>query len=358
MANQVLYGFHNLQDLFNRRVTEVGVATVNQAVQLSLAEHNRQINALTGLFAFQTTDFKTRFISASSARLQPLDEKGRSRPIKTAGYYDVAFPLQMGGSAWGVDFVTSQKMRVDEVNTTLYTLQMADARWMRDHILAALFTNASWSFSDKLKGTLTVQGLANNDSVVYNIISGADAGATDNHYYAQANAIADGADNPFPTIYDELTEHSENSGEVVVLVPSNQTASIEALANFKEKSDPNIREGANTALLVGNLQAQVPGKVIGYVDKCWIVEWKSLPDNYLIAVTTGGEPPLAMRQDEESSLQGFIQVGDDTRHNFPFYEYQYIRRAGFGGWNRVGALVYRIGNASYAIPTNYTSPMA
>jgi hypothetical protein len=355
MANQVLYGFHNLQDLFNRRVTEVGVSTINTAVNLSLAEHNKQIEALLSLFATRTTDHKTRFSSVSAARLQPLDNNGRARPIKPSGYYDVSFPIQMGGSAWGADFVTSRKMRVEEVNNAMMTLQMADARWMRDHILAALFTNTDWTFVDELKGTLTVKGLANGDAVKYNIISGADSGATDTHYYAEANAIDDGADNPFPTIHSELTEHPENSGDVVVLVPTNLVASIEALANFKEKSDPNIREGANTATLIGNLQAQVPGTVIGYVDKCWIVEWRSMPDNYMVAVTTGGDRPLAMREDEETSLRGFIKA--DDREDYPFYESQYIRRAGFGGWNRVGALVYYIGSDTYAIPTGYTSPM-
>lgn len=356
MANQVLYGFHNLKDLFNRRVTEVGVSVINTAITASLTEHNRQIDSLLSMFVRRTTDFKTRFLSVNSARLQPLDENGRARPIKTSGYYGTAFPLHYAGTAWGYDYIASQKMRIEEVNNTLSTLQMADARWMRDHVLAGLFTNADWTFSDPQHDSLTINGLANGDSVKYTILQGADDGATDNHYYAQANAIADGADNPFPTIYDELVEHPENSGDVIVLVPSNLTASVEALANFKEKSDPNIREGANTSVLVGNLQAQVPGKVIGYVDKCWIVEWKSLPDNYLIATTTGGDRPLAMREDEETSLRGFIKVAE--RNDHPFYESQYIRRAGFGAWNRVGALVYRIGNGSYAIPTNYTSPMA
>lgn len=356
MANQVLYGFHNLKDLFARRVTEVGVSVINDAVDNTMAEHNRQIDSLVGLFATRTTDHKTRFLSTAAARLQPLDNNGRARPIKPSGYYDVGFPLQMAGGAWGADFVTSKKMTVEEVNNAMSTLIMADARWMRDHILAALFTNASWSFTDDLKGSLTIQGLANNDAVTYNVLTGADAPATANHYLAQANAIGAGADDPFPTIYDTLTKRPENSGEVVVLVPTNLVATIEALAGFKEKGDPNIREGVNTAVLVGNLETQVPGRVIGYVDKCWIVEWRSLPDNYMIAVTTGGDRALAMREDVETELRGFIKVAE--RNDHPFYENQYIRRAGFGAWNRVGALVYRIGNGSYAIPTNYGSPMA
>lgn len=355
MANQILYGFHNLQDLANERVTEVGVSVVETALGQALEEHNRQMDALTGFFVEPTTQFKTRFSSVTAARLQPLDENGRARPIKPSGYYDVAFPLLSGGTAWGYDYVTGQKMTVGEVERTTRTMLMADNRWMRDHILAALFANVDWTFTDPLHGALTIKGLANADTQVYQLFSGGDVGATSQHYLAQAAAIDDGADNPFPTIYSTLIQHPENSGDVVAFVPSNLVAAIEALATFSPVSDPNIREGSNTAVLTGTLGGSLPGTLIGYVDKVWIVEWRTLPDSYIIATTTGGDRPIAMREDEEAVLRGFKQVA--TRDDHPFYERQYLRRAGFGAWNRVGALVYRIGNASYAIPTGYTNPM-
>jgi hypothetical protein len=171
---------------------------------------------------------------------------------------------------------------------------------------------------------------------------------------AQAAGIAD-ATNPYPTIYDTLIDRTENRGQVVALIPTNLVATTEALATFYPATDPNIRDGANTATLVGNLGQQVPGVVRGYVDGVWIVEWRSLPDSYIIATTTDGEKPLAMREEPEAELQGFKQVAQ--RLNHPFEETHWERIAGFGAWNRVGAVVYRVGNASYAIPTNYTSPM-
>ena len=86
------------------------------------------------------------------------------------------------------------------------------------------------------------------------------------------------------------------------------------------------------------------------------MEWPSLPSDYTISVTTGGEKPIAMREDVEAELRGFKKVAE--RNDHPWYESQWLRRAGFGAWNRVGALVYRTNNATYAIPTNYSSPMA
>lgn len=355
MANQILYGFHNLQDLTNERVTTVGVEKVDTAVQMAVDEHNRQLDALMNFFVTRTTKFKTRFSSVTSARLQPLDEKGRARPIKPSGYYDIALPLQMGGTAWGYDYVTGQKMTVAEVQRITNTMLMADSRWIRDHILSAMFDNDGWTFADPEHGSLSILPLANADTQVYQMFAGGDTGATSQHYLAQANAIDDGADNPFPAIYSTLKAHPENGGEVVAFVPNNLVASIEALATFKPVSDSNVREGANTAVLTGTLNAAVPGTIIGYVDKVWIVEWRTLPDNYIIATTTEGDRPLAMREDVEASLRGFKKVADRDDH--PFYERQYLRRAGFGAWNRAGAVVQRIGNGSYAIPTGYSNPI-
>lgn len=352
----ILYGFTNLKDVFAQRVDDVGVAVVNDAIDATIAEHNRQLAALVGLFATPTTEYKIRYRTPVAARLQPLDESGRARPIKLAGYYDVAFPLQEAGTAWGQTYKASKKMTVQEANDILNTLLTADKRWMRDHILAALFTNASWTFSDDQHGDLTVKGLANSDTDTYLVQTGADAGATDTHYLAQANAI-DNSNDPFPTIYDELTEHPENSGEVVVLIPSNVKTTVQALSGFYPNTDPNLNAGMASTTLRGSLGTPLPGVLLGYHEaRVWIAEWKSLPSGYMIATTTGGPRPLLMREEMEASLRGFNRVAE--RNDHPFYESQYLRIAGFGANNRIGALVQRIGSGSYAIPTNYTSPMA
>ena len=356
MANQVLYGFTNLKDHFSQKIEDVGVAVVNDAIDETVAEHNRQMDALVGLFADPTTAYKVRYRTPAAARLQPLDENGRARPIKALGYYDIAFPLQDGGTAWGQTYKASKKMTVQDANNTLASILTADRRWMRDHIMAALYTNASWTFADEEHGDLTIKGLANADTDTYLIQAGADAGATDSHYLAQANAISS-TDDPFQTIYDELVEHPENSGEIVCLIPSGLKSAIIGLPGFYPENDPNLRVGSASTVLAGSLGMSLPGMVLGYHEaKVWIVEWKSLTANYMIAVATGGPRALAMRQEPEASLQGFNRVA--SRDNHPFYESQYLRSAGFGAQNRVGALVYRVGNGSYAIPTGYTSPMA
>ena len=355
MANQILYGFRNLADAFTEKVTTISVPVINTAIDETLAEHNRQLNTIMALFADTTTDYKRRYKTPTASRLQPLDENGRARPVRRAGYYDIGFPMHRGGSAWGQTYEERLKSTVQDLNNLMSTMLTADARWMRDHLLSGLFINTNWTYSDPEWGDITVKPLANGDTDSYLIQEGTDSGATDTHQFAQAHAIDDSND-PFPTIHDELLEHPENGGAPIALIPTNLKASVKGLTAFYPVSDDNIQYGANVSTLRANLGASVPGMVFGYHDSgVWLVEWKAMVSSYIVAVTTEGDRPLAMRQDTVSELQGFNRVAQRDDH--PYYESQYLRKAGFGAQNRVGALTYRIGNGTYAVPTGYTAPM-
>lgn len=359
MANQVLYGFLEHQDIFAEKLAGRNIDIAAEAIQQSVDEHNRQINNILDLFVTRTTDFQRRFLITTASRLQPLDDNGRARPIRVRGHYDVAFPIQSAGAAWGENYVARQKMTVGDANRITAAMLVADKRWVRDHVLAALLSGSSWTFEDEENGSLTIEPLADGGPERYQIIVGADDMATDNHILAQANAIDDGADDPFPTIESELMEHPENGGQVVALISSSLRSAVEDLTDFVPISDPNIRVGSGSDELVGTLGVALPDgdkSLFGYHRSgVWLAEWKGFPSGYLAALTTEGVRPLAMREDVEDVLQGFKQVAERSDH--PFDESQWLRRAGFGAWNRVGALVMRIGNGSYAVPSGYTSPM-
>lgn len=353
-ANTLAYGFVGLEHLTTERVTDSNRSTVDTAIVQSVEEHNRQVDALLAEFAQPTTDYTVRFKQPGSGTLQPLDEWGNPLPVREEGYYDVAFPIQGGGTAWGDNRVTRALMTVMDANRqTLNSLQK-DADWMKRHILAAVFDNTTWTFADPEKGNLTVQPLANADTVTFAKKSG--AAATDTHYLAQAAAISDSA-NPFDDIYAELIEHPGNDGPIVVYVPTNLTADIMAMTGFVEIADPDIELGMNSDTVSGQLNRGFGDEVLGKVSKVWIVEWTILPDNYMIAVARGASsPPLRMRQYPAASLQGLIRENHSPDGNLN--EYRFIRYAGFGAYNRTAALVYRVGNGSYAIPTGYSTPLA
>lgn len=358
MANDPLVGFLDLESVFDRRVDDVGVPEVEEAIQQSLDEHNRQLNALMSLFVTPTSEYKVSFKMTTATRNQPLDQDGRARPIQVQGKYEVAFPIQGSGQAWGANFLARRKMTVGDANDITAALLEGDTRWMRDHILAAIYANASWTFNDdewEGHGNLTVKGPANGDTDEYLVTIGSDVGTTDDHFIAQVNAIDD-ANDPFETDYEELMEHPENGGQVVSLIPTNLKTSVRALADYYPLADPNVQTGANTDVLTGTLGVATPGTLFGYHDSgVFLVEWPSLPSNYIVTLCTEGERALGMRQFEEEDLRGFIKAAETI--DYPFYESQYVRYAGFGAWNRVAVVVRRIGNAAYAVPTNYGSPM-
>lgn len=355
MANVGLYGFHQLADLAASRVSGSLIEATNTAIQLAVAEHNRQMDALLGLFCERTTMHQVRYAQMSATKLQPLDQNGRARPIKPSGYYDVAFPIEEGGAAWGANYVTREKMTVGDAERITAMMLSADALWVRDRVLAALFSSATYSFTDPLYGALTIQPPANGDTVTYGRVNG--TSAVDTHQLGMANAIGASTDNPFPTIYDELTEHPENRGQVISFIPSGLVATTTALATFIDTPDGNVVLGSGSSTLASSGPGvPVPGKVIGYeTSGVWIVQWDALPANYILSVMSDGPRPLGMREHPEPSLQGFKKVAE--RNDHPFYENQFLRLAGFGAWNRVGAHVTEISDASYDVPTGYVAPI-
>ncbi len=130
-------------------------------------------------------------------------------------------------------------------------------------------------------------------------------------------------------------------------------ASVRALASFIEEEDPDIRQGANTAILTGSLGVSVPGEVIGKCEECWIVVWDVIPANYILSVITSGPLPIVIREHEQAELRGFQGVA--VREDHPYVTRYFERQAGFGAWNRLGAMVYKVTGGSYTIPTGFSN---
>lgn len=358
------YGFVSLQHLYNTRVSQAGPERVYTAIQETLDEYNRFVSSLMGAFVERTTIAQEQYELPGSGTLQPIGEDGNPLPRRTSGSYQVGYPIQGGATAWGDNRVSRQLMTVEEAARNTQNALFEDTDWLHRHVLAALFDNVAWTYNDKTGaggykglGDITVHPLANGDSVTYLRRSG--TRATDNHYLAQANAIGN-ADNPFPVIRAELIEHPGNAGPFVAYVPTNLTTTIGALSEFVEVDDPDIRYGAD-----GDTLPSVRAEVLGFGDEVigktkssnvWIVETTRMPDNYMIALALGARGrALKMREYPAPALQGFFMEGwtPDGNHS----ETRMIRYAGFGASNRVSALVYRIGNASYAVPSGYDAPL-
>ncbi len=357
MAN-IAPGFMDLEALFARRVKEVGYEVINDAVEQSAQLFAAEQDALLSAVAEAINPKKPQmlFRLPVTVEMQPLQGEDDS-PVPVQGFdeYQLAFPLFDVGLAWGNNRKSRVKITVAEANEFTLNALQADARWHRRQMLTALLNNTSYTFSDKEWGTLTVKPLANGDSDKYTTTNGSTA--TDNHYLAQANPISD-TDYPFGDIADELTEHPDNRGDVVVYVARNLRSSVRALADFIPfAANPNIQPGISADTLTDFPDVPFGERRLGYLDEAgvYVVQWNALPDNYMLAITTeNSRRVLGYRDEPEPELQGLrIEVASfDGNHIVQ----RLLRTRGFAVQNRVAAVCFYVGNATYQVPSGYSVP--
>jgi hypothetical protein len=357
MANAISYGFTDLQHVFSEKLSAVNVETISTAISLTVAEHNRQADAMLAELSERTTAYTTRFKQRDAGTLQPLDEQGNPLPRKPAGHYDVAYPIFGGGTAWGDNRVSRAMASVADVNRNMLEMLGDDASWMKRHVLAALLDNTTFTFDDPEHGEITVQPLAlATDGVTYPRNNGSSSTAT--HHVAQAAGVAN-ATNPFPVIKAALEDHPVNGGgPIVSYIPTNIVDDVEGLSSFIAVSDPNIRLGANSNELAGSISRGFGDEVLGYADGVWIVKWSALPNNYILSVARGAsEPVLKMREYDAAELQGLFTENHSPDGNLR--EYRFLRYAGFGAHNRVGAFVTQVakGDTTYVVPAGFARPI-
>lgn len=366
--NAVAYGFLGIQDLFSQRVQAAGPQRIYTAITESLAEYTRITNNIMGSWIETTEIAQEQYELPAGGTLQPLDEWGNPLPVQPSGNYQVGYPIQGGGTAFGTNRITRAMLTVDEANRLTVNAMMQDKDWILRHALAALLTNTAWTYNDKLGpggykglGNISIQPLANNDSVTY-VRVGTGLAATDNHYVAQAANISDAA-NPFMNIRNLLIEHPSNSGPFVCYLASNLLTQVQALTEFIENPRDNViySANANQLDLAGVDMATIlgPGKeILGKTksSNIWLVDTPILPSGYAVTIALGSAPVLKMREYPAPELKGFFgeMHSDDGNQLLS----RFIRYAGFGVANRVAAVVLQVGNASYQIPSAYTAPLA
>jgi hypothetical protein len=348
-------GFIGLTHLYQKKITEVDWAIVRDAVTSSTQALAQAVDELLSMLVTDITSPQTRFYQPATGTLQPVDEYGRPKPASNKFYYDVAFPMHMAAHAWGASWIAREKMSVEDANDETLTASRSDADWIIRHVMAALFYNNTWNYDDPEKGTLAIQSLARGEAAVRYPLKDGSSIASHNHFFAQANAI-DNSNNPFPTVKREITHHPGQQGSVVVYCHNDQRASIEALAAFREIKDVDLVPGTSSDRVDnGAVPDTLADEIFGKVNGVWVGEWSRMPSGYLMGHVPG-VPVVGRRQDPESSLKGLI-TKEITGGVFPTFEF--YRRSGFGILNRVAAVIYRIGNASYAPPSDYaTLPLA
>src|SRR5690554_4643290 len=100
--DNVAPGFYDLQDIAEKRISEVDVEQIIEAITLSTALHSEAVNEMESAFVERGTTFKERYYLPVVAELQPLvGDTDRPRPVKGRAWYERGYPLKDAGHAWG-----------------------------------------------------------------------------------------------------------------------------------------------------------------------------------------------------------------------------------------------------------------
>lgn len=356
-----IFGALGLPDTDRSYVRTIGQEAVYSATQQLLAQWNADMMGAMGLFVDSVTEsHKERYYLPGGGRLQRRGRLTTAGAVRAYGSWDVAYPLEDFGAQVASDDISLAYMDMQQYNRHLDTVLLQDANTVRFEILKAIFNNTAATFVDPIWGSLTVERLANGDSVTYPPVLGSETEATDNHYlesnYA-ATAISD-TNNPYVTIRDELEEHfgiATGGNNILVLINPAEVPETEDLSDFDAIPDTFVSPGANTAIPSG-YPSLIPGssRVIGRTNGVWVAEWRFIPANYMVGIHLDAPKPLKMRVDPaDTGLgQGLQLVATDA--NYPLQASHWRHRFGIGVGNRLNGVVMELGTGgSYTVPAAY-----
>lgn len=355
-----IYGALGVNDTDRVFINTLGQRVVYDAISQLVARYNADVAAQMRVFVegAPTENFKERYKLPGGGRLQRLGTQSQPGAIKATGQWDVAYPLESFSGAIAAGRIDYAYMTVADLDRHIQTVTIQDTNTRRYEVLKALLNNTARTFSDPYNGSLSVQPLANGDSVLYPPALGTESEATEDHYLVSGYAAASISDNnnPLKTIRDELEEHfgaPTGGSNLAVLISSAQTSKISDLTEFNRVTDRMIIPGANADQVTG--MPQLPGRILGRTDSgVTVSEWRWLPDGYMIGIVLDAPPPLKMRVDPASTNlpRGLTLVVEDEEH--PFKTSFWENRFGFGVGNRLNGVVMQLKNSgSYDIPSGY-----
>lgn len=336
-----------------------GQRVIYDTARAYVAEQNAALDAVLSTFVDEQTDEHTRRYSLpGGGMLQRRGGQAQSGAIKATGAWDVAFPLLEYGDQIAGDDVAMAYMTVGALDRHIQTVLNRNVNTVRYELLKTLFTNTAGTFIDEQWGSLTIQPLANGDSVVYPPAVGSATEATDTHYIASGyigSAISDTNDPYAGIVIPELEEHfgqSQGGSPIVTFINLAQVAKTNALAAVVEAGDRWINVGANTDTII--LPPTVPGTVIGrHMNGTWIVRWDWIPADYMLAVHLDAPRPVVKRVDPAATGLPSDLALVSTDAETPFRAAHWRNRFGFGVGNRLNGVVVKLTAAAYDIPAAY-----
>jgi hypothetical protein len=348
-----LPGILRIEDL-NVSLTSLDVEIVEEGITALLAAYEAERNEAQSLFVESETSTITERIRAGSIdEGQLLGPDGRPLETRTAGYYDVGYPLLRLGWALGWNQETFAYMTVGDLDREVGSKLAGNARRHTREMFRALMVDDNYDYVDDVRGTVGVKRLANGDTVEY-APNGNFAGGTDDHYYSSgyANTAISAVNNPFLTLANDIREHFSDDTRVVAFINVAQQAEIQAdLPSFVDANIVGIQQGSTTAVAI-EPGLNVPGTFLGVdgASGVYVYVWNRIPANYIYAQAVDEAAPLRRRIPGPESLRGF-RLQEEESH-LPFYKRSWLERFGYGVSNRLaGAAMFLDAGATYTDPT-------
>lgn len=351
--NAITYGFMQLADVYDRRVSDVEPERIDSAVYQSAELYQRDLDAVVGELVVDTTERDGAFELPTTGELQPGSENGT--PVPTQNYKEIVqgYPMWRGMDSFGWNREAYAKLQVGDMDKQMLAVQNKDARWNFRRIFASFFTNASWTFKEPKRTDVTVRGLAvTGDGAIYMDQNGDMTPA--NHYTFQAGAIANDA-NPYTANETILRAHPSNTGQIIHYIPSGLVDATKALEGwFPYNPNDGLVDYGDGVDLAAARVGQFIGfgnEIVGVVSDGIVVLSRRLPAGYVVSLVQGVDKPLFRRQEPEADLQGLQVVPFTVDSNFR--KWDFYRKAGYAVRNPIAMAVRQIENGSYAIPSGY-----
>lgn len=336
-----------------------GQRVIYEEAQRYVAEQNAALNLMLATFVEGTTEnFKMRYKLPGDGKLQRRGGLAQSGATKVTGEWDVAFPIDEYGDQVAGDDVSLAYMTAADLDRHIQGVTIRNINTVRYEMLRALFQNTARTFNDPIHGDLTIQPLANSDSVVYPPVVGSETAAADNHYLAAGyagSAISDTNDPIANIVVPELVEHFgqvTGGSRIVAFINGAQAGKVMGLTQFVEQNDTYVRPGDNTALPVA--PGSLPGVYLGrHAKGAFIQQWDWIPDGYIFAMHMDAPKPLMKRRDPAATgLAPDLQMVS-TDAEYPFRATHWRHRFGFGVANRLNGVLVHLTAGAFAVPTAY-----
>lgn len=360
MTVQTIPGILGIQDSERTYVEGVGQRQVFEATQEYVAMVNEDLARVTSLFIERTTeDHKFRYYLPADGELQRVSDLGRPGERKVTGSWDVALPLEGFGDALGTSRIDLAYMTLADYQRHVEGIALRAQNTLRKEIMRTIFDNVNYNFADKLRGTLAIKTLANQDGTLYPPLAGVATAAQAQHYAESGYTVANISDtnNPIKTVSRALRQRFGANGTArrrVILIASDMQDKVEALTDFEAVDDANLSRGAN-ANQVLNVPGAIPGEIIGYCNEAYVSVWDWMPATYAIGLDLLAEKPIQMRVDPgyTNLPRGLVLVTESDE--FPLSKSDWQWRFGLGVVNRLNGYVMEVAaGGSYSIPSGFS----